>query len=253
MQTNKLDPNQETILGINAAYEIIKTRPNSVKLLSVLENKSSKRIIDLIVLANKSNIKILKETKSYFANNYGEQNHQGIAVTCNVRSHEGETYLDQLIEKSRVCLLILDHITDPHNVGACIRSASAAGVDAVIVPKDRACHLTPTVRKISSGATELIPFIVVTNLSRTIKKISSKGIKVMGATIESNTNYLDADMTGSAALVIGSEDKGLKSNIAKNCDILISINMPGKIDSLNASVSSGILLFEYLRQNNHAI
>jgi 23S rRNA (guanosine2251-2'-O)-methyltransferase len=144
----------------------------------------------------------------------------------------------------------LDHLTDPHNVGACLRSAAGAGADAIIVPKNRACHLTPTVRKISSGGSELLPFIVVTNLNRTLEKISEAGVKVIGAAADSGVNYTEIDMKGSAALVIGSEDKGLKRLTKEKCNELASIEMPGGIESLNASVTAGILLFDYLRQNN---
>ena len=151
--------------------------------------------------------------------------------------------------KKEKLFLVLDHVTDPHNVGACLRNASAAGVDAVIVPKNRACHLTAAARKVSCGGSELIPFVVVVNLVRTINFLKQSGVKVLGADKSSKASYDDINLSGDVAFVIGSEERGLKLLTAKNCENLISIPMPGEIESLNLSVSSGILLFEYLRQN----
>ena len=144
--------------------------------------------------------------------------------------------------------LILEHITDPQNVGACIRSAAAAGVDAVIVPKNRSCHLTPTVRKISSGGAELIPFVVVTNIVRTINKLKDAGVVIYGTNMEASKSYNDVTYSAKSALIIGSEDKGMKRLTAESCDEIIKINMPGRIESLNASVSTGIMLFEMINQ-----
>ena len=145
-------------------------------------------------------------------------------------------------------ILILEHITDPHNVGACIRSAAAAGVDAVIVPKNRSCHLTPTVRKISSGGAELIPFVVVTNIVRTINKLQSAGVMVYGTDMEASKFHNEVTYSEKSALIIGSEDKGLKRLTLEKCDEIIRINMPGRIESLNASVSTGIMLFKMIDQ-----
>ena len=252
MDEIKKDPDQEIVVGINSVTEIIKQRPHSVKCLIIDSKKSSQRIKDVIAKAVKLKIRVSKLEESYFTNNFSSLNHQGVAILCNKRSQEGENFLDEILKKEKIFLLILDHMTDPHNVGACIRSAAAARVDAVISPKDRSCHLTPTVRKISSGGAELIPFIVVTNLVRTIKKIRSYGVKVLGASQDGETNLTDIDMKGNICIVIGSEDKGLKKMTSKNCDSLLSIHMPGNIESLNASVSTGIILFEYIRQNKHA-
>jgi len=250
MKEIETEPDQEIILGINAANEIIKQRPHTVQKLFIFFDRSNQRVNKLTDLAITSDIEIVKVEKEFFTTHYPVENHQGVAILCNKRSQEGEEFLTNILTKKNKFLLVLDHMTDPHNVGACIRSAAAAGVDAVIVPKDRACHLTPTVRKVSSGASELIPFIIVTNLSRTLIKIRSYGIKVYGADQNTENNYNEINMSGDIAIVIGSENKGLKKLTAKNCDSLISISMPGNIESLNASVSAGILLFECVRQKN---
>ena len=242
---------QELVCGINAVREIISIRPKSVVELLIKDEKKNTRIDSVASLAKEHRIEIIIKTDNFFEDNFSDQNHQGVAILCNKRLEENETFLEKLLEKENLLILILDHLTDPHNVGACLRSAAAAGADAVIVPKNRSCHLTPTVRKISSGGSELMPFIVVTNLNRTIERISDSGVKVIGAAADMGQNHTEIDMKGSAAFIIGSEDKGLKRLTAEKCDTLAAIDMPGGIESLNASVTAGIILFEYVRQNNH--
>ena len=242
---------QELVCGINAVREIISIRPKSVVELLIKDEKKNTRIDSLASLAKEHRIEIIIKTDNFFEDNFSDQNHQGVAILCNKRLEENETFLEKLLEKENLLILILDHLTDPHNVGACLRSAAAAGADAVIVPKNRSCHLTPTVRKISSGGSELLPFIVVTNLNRTIERISDSGVKVIGAAADTGQNHTEIDMKGSAAFIIGSEDKGLKRLTAEKCHTLAAIDMPGGIESLNASVTTGIILFEYVRQNNH--
>ena len=244
-----INQDQDFICGINASIQIINIRPKSVEKLFIDKTKKTNRLKDLEKLAESNRIEVVFEEPKFYENLFEDQNHQGVAIICNKRLEENEDYLDLLLKRENVLILILDHLTDPHNVGACLRSAAAAGADAVIVPKNRSCHLTPTVRKISSGGSELLPFIVVTNIVRAIKKLSESGVKVVGAAAEANLNYSDVNLKGNIALVIGSEDKGIKRLTSKNCDELVSINMPGNIESLNVSVSSGILLFEYVRQN----
>ena len=242
---------QELVCSINAVREIISIRPKSVVELLIKDEKKNTRIDSLASLAKEHRIEIIIKTDNFFEDNFSDQNHQGVAILCNKRLEENETFLEKLLEKENLLILILDHLTDPHNVGACLRSAAAAGADAVIVPKNRSCHLTPTVRKISSGGSELLPFIVVINLNRTIERISDSGVKVIGAAADTGQNHTEIDMKGSAAFIIGSEDKGLKRLTAEKCHTLAAIDMPGGIESLNASVTAGIILFEYVRQNNH--
>ena len=196
-----------------------------------------------------NDIKSIKENSSFFEENFKEVNHQNIAIQCNKRLEESEQFLEPLLEKADLKLLILDGLSDPHNVGACLRSAAAADVNAVIVPKNRSCHLTPTVRKISCGASELIPFVIVTNIVRTINLIKEKGVMVYGSDLQATKAHDEIEYAAKNALIIGSEDKGIRRLTRENCDELIKINMSDKMDSLNASVSAGILLFEISRQN----
>lgn len=249
----KIEKDQEIICGINVIETVLILRPGSAKTLFVLDSKSNSRIKKIISSAKTNQIEISFKTKDFFSNYFGDQNHQGLAMLCNKRIEEQETFLDNLLERDSLFLLILDHITDPHNVGACLRSAAAANVDAVIVPKNRSCHLTPTVRKVSSGGSELVPFVVVTNLVRTIKKMKLSDVNIVGAEKNGETDYKELVLEKKNALIIGSEDKGLKKLTAENCDTLIRVDLPGSVDSLNASVACGILLFEFVSKSENFI
>ena len=249
----KIEKDQEIIYGINVIETVLNLRPGSAKTLFILDSKSNSRIKKIISSAKTNQIEISFKTKDFFSNYFGDQNHQGLAMLCNKRIEEQETFLDNLLERDSLFLLILDHITDPHNVGACLRSAAAANVDAVIVPKNRSCHLTPTVRKVSSGGSELVPFVVVTNLVRTIKKMKLSDVNIVGAENNGGTDYKELVLEKKNALIIGSEDKGLKKLTAENCDTLIRVDLPGSVDSLNASVACGILLFEFVSKSENFI
>ena len=249
----KINKNQEIICGINVIEAVLNLRPGSAKILFVLDSKSNSRIKKVLSSAKSNQIEISLKTKDFFSNYFGDQNHQGLAMLCNKRIEEPESFLDNLLEKDSLFLLILDHITDPHNVGACLRSAAAANVDAVIVPKNRSCHLTPAVRKVSSGGSELVPFVVVTNLVRTIKRMKLSNVKIVGAEKNGETDYKELVLEKKNALIIGSEDKGLKKLTAKNCDTLIRVDLPGGVESLNASVACGILLFEFVSKSENFI
>jgi len=242
-----LTKDQEMVCGINAVNEIISIRPNSVTTLFIEDDKG-KRIQELDQLAKQNNIEVVLQDSSFFQQNFSEMNHQSVAIICHKRLEENENYLESLFEKDNLLLLILEHITDPHNVGACIRTAAAAGVDAVIVPKNRSCHLTSTVRKISSGGAELIPFVVVTNIVRTINKLKSAGVMIYGTDMKASKLHNEITYGDKSALIIGSEDKGLKRLTLENCDEIIKIKMPGRIESLNASVSTGVMLFQMINQ-----
>ncbi|HJM15432.1 MAG TPA: 23S rRNA (guanosine(2251)-2'-O)-methyltransferase RlmB [SAR86 cluster bacterium] len=242
-----LTKDQEMVCGINAVNEIISIRPSSVTTLFIKDDKG-KRMQELDQLAKQNKIEVVLQDSSFFQKNFSEMNHQNVAIICHKRLEENENFLENLFEKDNLLLLILEHITDPHNVGACIRTAAAAGVDAVIVPKNRSCHLTSTVRKISSGGAELIPFVVVTNIVRTINKLQSAGVMIYGSDMKASKLHNEITYGNKSALIIGSEEKGLKRLTLEKCDEIIRIKMPGRIESLNASVSAGIMLFQMINQ-----
>jgi 23S rRNA (guanosine2251-2'-O)-methyltransferase len=244
----KLNLEEEFVCGLNAVSQIIMTRPKSVRALIITESRNE-RVKSIVQDSNIHMIEVIKEKTSFFEDNFKEINHQNIAVVCNKRSEESEDFLESILKKENIKILILEGLTDPHNVGACLRSAAGCDVDAVIVPKNRSCHLTPMVRKISCGASELIPFVVVTNIVRTINKLQDCGVRVYGSDLQANASHDQVKYSKKFALVIGSEDKGIRRLTRENCDELIKIDMSQKMDSLNASVSTGILLFEIARQN----
>jgi 23S rRNA (guanosine2251-2'-O)-methyltransferase len=146
--------------------------------------------------------------------------------------------------------LVLDEITDPHNLGACLRSAGAAGVHAVIIPRDRSANLNATVRKVASGAAETVNLVVVTNLARCLQQLKERGIWLVGTDANAEKSLYEQELSGPLALVMGSEGRGLRRLTREKCDFLVSIPMPGVVSSLNVSVATGILLFEAIRQRH---
>ncbi len=176
--------------------------------------------------------------------------HQGVVARCRAVTVWQEDDLDQLLEGLSVppLLLVLDGVQDPHNLGACLRSADAAGVHAVIAPRDRAVGLTPVVRKVASGAAETVPFIQVTNLARTLRMLKDKGLWTVGADAEGGGDIFSADLRGPMVLVMGAEGQGMRRLTKEHCDLLVRIPMQGTVESLNVSVATGICLFEAVRQ-----
>ncbi len=168
-------------------------------------------------------------------------------------SAQSEDDLYALLEKvSTPFLLVLDRVQDPHNLGACLRTADAAGVHAVIAPKDRAVSLTDTVRRIAAGAAEHVPFVQVTNLARTLGQLQGDGIRIIGTADEAKGTLHDADLTGPLALVMGFEGSGLRRLTRERCDQFVRIPMAGAVECLNVSVATGVCLFEARRQRDRA-
>jgi 23S rRNA (guanosine2251-2'-O)-methyltransferase len=166
----------------------------------------------------------------------------------------GENMLDELLERGEgpALLLVLDGVTDPHNLGACLRTADAAGAQAVIVPKDKSATLNATVRKVACGAAEVIPLVAVTNLARTLEKLQKKGLWVVGTAGEAEQMIYQLDMTGPTVLVMGAEGKGMRRLTREHCDYLAKLPMGGSVSSLNVSVATGVCLFEAVRQRRAA-
>lgn len=236
----------QIIYGTHAVAALLTQSPSPIKLL-YLQQDILKRLQSLQQLAERQHVAIKLVTKSML-DQLTEQNlHQGVAAQLlSVQSKTLPEVLDQLAEPP--FLLILDEIQDPHNLGACLRSANAAGVHAVIAPKDRAVGMTGVVRKVASGAAEITPFIQVTNLARTLAELKQRGIWVYGAAEEGQQSIYAVDLRGPLALVLGSEGSGLRRLTRDSCDQLIHIPTVGSVSSLNVSVATGICLFEALRQ-----
>lgn len=176
--------------------------------------------------------------------------HQGVVGHINASPSYSEHDLERLIDQhgKTILLLILDGVQDPHNLGACLRSADAAGVHAVIAPRDRAAGVTATVRKVACGGAESVPFIQVTNLARTLRYCQEQGIWLVGASGEADMELYEADLAGPLGLVLGAEESGLRRLTKEHCDNLVRIPMLGRVESLNVSVATGICLYEALRQ-----
>ena len=249
----------EIIYGINTVNEVLKNKTNKVNHIYFLIDSDSKRLTEIQDLSKKLNIPSSnlekKDFLSFLSSAFNkdldyEINHQGVIALFEPSEVFDEIFLRSLIKRSKkkVLLLILDGITDPHNLGACLRSADASGADAVIIPKNNSVGLTPTVRKVACGAAELIPLIVAKNLSRLINDLKKEGIWVLGASGNAKKSIYQLDFTDHTALVFGSEGRGMRRLTQESCDEIFSIPMIGSVESLNVSVATSVALFEVLRQ-----
>lgn len=177
-------------------------------------------------------------------------NHQGVVIEVEMPGELSESELKKAVENlsDTALFLVLDNVQDPHNLGACLRTADATGVQGVIITKDNATGITPTVCKVASGAAETVPVYQVTNLSRTLRWLKGQGIWVVGAAGDTKQTAYQTDFTVPLALVVGAEGKGLRRLTSENCDMLVSLPMQGRVESLNLSVATGVLLYEAVRQ-----
>lgn len=226
--------------------------------IETLLNNSPDRVLELFVvdstvamskLAHQYGVTVTKVSKKDLDKWLPDSNHQGIAAQVRAKPLLQETELFALVEATeQPFLLILDGIQDPHNLGACLRVANAAGVDAVILPKDRQASITPTVYKVSSGAAVLTAIAEVTNISRCIARLKEKGVWIVGLAGEAERSIFDLDCRGPIALVLGAEEAGLRRLTREQCDHLVRLPMQGAVESLNVSVATGISLYETLRQ-----
>lgn len=247
------------IIGLHAVEAALKQGAESIEQLWCDKQRRDKRLQSVLQLAANKGVKpqlVGKAELDKLAPGGKDSKHQGIVAqvaqaAAAATTARNETFLEQLLTDLDVppFLLILDGVTDPHNLGACLRSADAAGVHAVIAPRDRACGLTPVVRKVASGAAETVPFVQVTNLSRSIKSLRDAGVWVIGTALEEGAVSLyERDLKGPLALVLGAEGKGIRRLTRENCDELVYVPMAGSVQSLNVSVATGVCLFEALRQ-----
>ncbi|WP_100644303.1 23S rRNA (guanosine(2251)-2'-O)-methyltransferase RlmB [Alteromonas facilis] len=237
------------LYGIHTLSSVLNTEPERVLEIFVLKGRDDQRLHPLINLARKNGISVqfcARKTLDDFV--HGEQ-HQGIVAKAKPARALDESDLDRLLDSTdSPLLLVLDGVTDPHNIGACLRTADAAGATAVIVPKDKSGGLTPIARKVAVGAAESMPFIQVTNLSRTLKQIQDKGVWVVGTAGEAEHLLYEQDLKGPLALVMGAEGKGMRRLTREHCDSLVKLPMAGSVSSLNVSVATGVCLFEIVRQ-----
>ena len=239
------------IFGFHAITSRLRQNPESVKQIFLDSGRRDQRVRDLCNLAEAQGIRLILSDSTRLDGMAGDARHHGVVASIDAsRSHITiEDVLDTLNEPA--LLLVLDGITDPHNLGACLRVADAFGAHAVIAPKDRAVGLTASVYKVASGAADSVPYIPVTNLARALRELKTRGISVVGAAADADNSLYSAEFDGPIAWVFGAEGKGMRRLTRETCDRLISIPMKGSVESLNISVSAGICLFETCRQRTH--
>jgi 23S rRNA (guanosine2251-2'-O)-methyltransferase len=243
---------QQLIHGIHAVSAALEHQPGRVTALWMSRDRRDRRLTNIRELARKAGIRVQELGRDELDGKASGQRHQGVIASVEGARAGNEQSLPALLDglDASPFLLILDGVTDPHNLGACLRSADAAGIQAVITPKDKSAGLTPVASKVACGAAETVPFIQVTNLARTMKDLQQRGIWLVGLAGEGEQTIYDADMKGPLALVMGAEGQGLRRLTRETCDFLVRIPMQGSVESLNVSVATGIVLFEALRQRS---
>ena len=236
------------IFGFHAVIARLRADPASVTEIYLDETRGDARAKDLVALADARGVKLMRVPGKRLDGFYGGGRHQGVVARVEEkRPREGlEELLDSLTAPP--LLLVLDGVTDPHNLGACLRVADAAGADAVIAPKDRAAGVGATVSKVASGAAESVPYYMVTNLARTLDELKERNIWIVGADERAPATLYEARLPESIAWVIGAEGEGMRRLTRERCDTLVRIPMLGSVASLNVSVASGICLFESRRR-----
>ena len=240
------------LYGLHAVQAALERAPQSVETLWVDAKRHDQRISSILQLAEAADIPVHSVGKRELEAMALDGRHQGVVARAAAPKVYSEAELDQLLDRlsDAPFLLILDGVTDPHNLGACLRSADAAGVQAVIAPKDRAASLTPTAIKVASGAAQTVPFVQVTNLARCLRDLKQRGIWLVGLDGYAEQTLYDTDLKGPLAIVMGAEGQGLRRLSKEHCDFLVNIPMAGTVESLNVSVATGVCLFEALRQRN---
>ena len=235
------------VFGFHAVLARLRADPKSVVEIFVDETRKDGRMKDLVASAERSGVRLHRVPTKRLDGFYGGGRHQGVVARVDVMKVVDN--LDDILKHvERPLLLVLDGVTDPHNLGACLRVANAAGAHAVIAPRDRAAGITPAVSKVASGAAESTPYLMVTNLARTLGEIKERNIWVVGADERADKTLYAADLPPSIAWVLGAEGEGMRRLTRESCDLLVRIPMGGDVPSLNVSVSAGICLFESVRR-----
>jgi 23S rRNA (guanosine2251-2'-O)-methyltransferase len=242
---------QKVLFGFHAVGVRLKTAPLSVIEILYEPTRRDARMRQFLDRAREANVRLIEADGMRLAKLAGSHGHQGVAARVQEISqiHSLDELLEGLEAKGIApLLLVLDGITDPHNLGACLRVADGAGAHAVIAPKDHAAGINATVAKVASGAAETMPYFMVTNLARTLNELKERSIWIVGTSDDAPKTLYQAEFKGPTALVLGAEGEGMRQLTRKTCDELVSIPMAGAVESLNVSVASGVCLYEALRQ-----
>jgi len=238
------------VFGLHAVRTLLQQHPQKASQLILQKGREDARTAEVMKLAQAAGVRIVHRDAKDLDRMAAGDRHQGVCIQMQSVGVLGEGALDELLDKAgrAPLLLILDGVQDPHNLGACLRTADAVGVTAVIVPRDRAAGLSPVVRKVASGAAETVPLIQVTNLARTLRWLKEREVWIVGTDDEAPKSIYETSLTGPLAIVLGAEGPGLRRLTKENCDALVGIPMKGVVESLNVSVATGVLLYEALRQ-----
>jgi 23S rRNA (guanosine2251-2'-O)-methyltransferase len=239
---------QQLLVGFHAVTARLRHKPGSVRELYVLAGRQDARLRELIARAQREGVRVLAVEEKRLDALAGGARHQGVAARVEAAAQPAD--LHELLEglDQPPFLLLLDGVTDPHNLGACLRSADAMGVHAVVVPKDRSAGLTPTVAKAASGAAETVPLISVTNLARAMEELKDAGVWLLGAAGDAPQSLFEVRLEGPIGWVLGAEGEGMRRLTRERCDALVRIPMLGQVESLNVSVAAALCLYETRRQ-----
>jgi 23S rRNA (guanosine2251-2'-O)-methyltransferase len=239
--------------GVHAVRVMLARSPARVRRVLLASGREAGRLAEIRTLAQRSGVPVAAVDPADLDRLADGGRHQGVVAEVVPQAGDPETQLEEALERAvgPPLLLVLDGVQDPHNLGACLRSADAAGVSAVIAPRDRAAGLTPVVRKVAAGAAENVPFVPVVNLARALRGLRDRGVWLIGTDDSAEQTLYEVDLTGPLALVLGSEGEGLRRLTRECCDQLVSIPMAGAVESLNVSVAAGVVLFEAVRQRRN--
>ena len=239
---------KQILFGFHAVTVRLKSAPKSVIEIHVETTRRDQRMRQFVDRAREAGARLIDSDDERLQKLCGSHRHQGVVarVEAMVISHSLDDTLDAV--HGPALLLVLDGITDPHNLGACLRVADGAGAHAVIAPKDHAVGINATVSKVASGAADTVPYFMVTNLARTLNELKERDIRVIGTAGDAQQSLYDLDLTGPVALVLGAEGSGMRQLTSKTCDELVRLPMAGAVESLNVSVASGVCLYEAVRQ-----
>ncbi len=239
------------VYGLHAVRTLLERHPERILSVHLAERRDDPRVRQIETLARAAGRPVQRIEAGALRARLGDVAHQGVLAEIDPLPSWSEAQLLSALETARApLLLVLDGVQDPHNLGACLRTADACGALAVIVPRDRAAHVTPVVRKVAAGAAETTPVAVVTNLSRTLALLKEAGLWVIGADAGAEQTAAEVDLTGAVALVLGAEGSGLRQLTRQRCDRLVRLPSLGAVESLNVSVAAGMLLYEAVRQRS---
>jgi 23S rRNA (guanosine2251-2'-O)-methyltransferase len=237
------------VFGFHAVLARLRADPKSVIEIFLDETRNDARGRDLAAAAERVGVRVMRVPTKRLDGFYGGGRHQGVVARIEIR--KAADSLDELLEGiEKPLLLVLDGVTDPHNLGACLRVANAAGAHGVIAPRDRAAGITPAVSKVASGAAESTPYLMVTNLARALAELKERNIWIVGADERAKEDVFTANLPDAIAWVLGAEGEGMRRLTRETCDLLVRIPMRGAVESLNVSVSAGVCLFESVRRRS---